>query len=97
MRIQRLAASAWVTLAAGDTIEALRQAAAAADLDDNVEKHPVTPGAVLPAREPYGDLFAETGRPAEARAAYRLALARQPGRARRLAALARVGQPAGRR
>ncbi len=97
VRIQRLAASAWVTLAAGDTIEALRQAAAAADLDDNVEKHPVTPGAVLPARELYGDLLAETGRPAEARAAYRLALARQPGRARCLAALARVGQPAGRR
>ena len=97
VRIQRLAASAWVALAAGDTVEALRQAAAAADLDDAVEKHPVTPGAVLPARELYGDLLAQTGRPAEARAAYQRTLARQPGRARCLAAVARVEQAVGRR
>jgi tetratricopeptide (TPR) repeat protein len=97
VRIQRLAASAWVSLAAGDTVEALRQAAAAADLDDAVEKHPVTPGAVLPARELYGDLLARTGRPAEARAAYQATLARQPGRARCVAALGRVGQSVGQR
>ena len=97
VRIQRLAASAWVSLAAGDTVEALRQAAAAADLDDAVEKHPVTPGAVLPARELYGDLLARTGRPAEARAAYQATLARQPGRARCLAALGRVEQSVGQR
>jgi hypothetical protein len=97
VRIQRLAASAWVSLAAGDTVEALRQAAAAADLDDAVEKHPVTPGAVLPARELYGDLLAQTGRPAEARAAYHATLARQPGRARCQAALERVGRSVGQR
>ncbi len=97
VRIQRLAASAWVALAAGDTADALRQGLAAADLDDGVEKHPVTPGAVLPARELYGDLLAQAGRPAEARAAYALALARQPGRARCLAAMARVGQTVGQR
>jgi tetratricopeptide (TPR) repeat protein len=97
VRIQRLAASAWVTLAAGDTADALRQGRAAADLDDAVEKHPVTPGAVLPARELYGDLLAQAGRPAEARAAYKLALARQPGRARCLAAMGRVGQTVGQR
>ena len=97
VRIQRLAASAWVALAAGDTVDALRQGMAAADLDDAVEKHPVTPGAVLPARELYGDLLARTGRPAEARAAYTLALARQPGRARCLAAMGRVGQTVGQR
>lgn len=97
VRIQRLAASAWVALAAGDTADALRQGLAAADLDDAVEKSPVTPGAVLPARELYGDLLAQAGRPAEARAAYTLALARQPGRARCLAAMGRVGQTVGQR
>jgi hypothetical protein len=97
VRVQRLAASAWVALAAGDTVDALRQGLAAADLDDAVEKHPVTPGAVLPARELYGDLLAQAGRPAEARAAYTSALARQPGRARCLAAMARVGQTVGQR
>jgi hypothetical protein len=97
VRIQRLAASAWIALAAADTADALRQGMAAADLDDAVEKHPVTPGAVLPARELYGDLLALAGRPAEARAAYTQVLARQPGRARCLAAMGRVGQTVGQR
>lgn len=90
VRILRLAAAAWMSLAAGDTTDALRQGSAAADLDDAVEKHPVTPGAVLPARELYGDLMAVTGRPVQARAAYERALARQPGRARSLAGLAQT-------
>jgi tetratricopeptide (TPR) repeat protein len=97
VRIQRLAASAWVTLAAGDTAEALRLGAAAADLEDAVEKDPVTPGAVLPARELYGDLLVQSGRAADARAAYGSVLARQPGRARAQAALARVGSSTGQR
>jgi hypothetical protein len=97
VRIQRLAASAWVTLAAGDTIDALRQGAAAADLDDIVAKHPASPGAVLPARELYGDLLAVTGRPDEAGTAYAETLARQPGRARALAAMRRAGQVVGQR
>jgi tetratricopeptide (TPR) repeat protein len=90
VRVQRLAAGAWVDLEAGDTSGALQAAAMAADLDDGLEKHPVTPGAVLPARELYGDLLAAVGRPAEAGEAYRRALARQPGRARTAAALARI-------
>ena len=32
---------------------------AAADLDDATEKHPVTPGAILPAREQLGELLLE--------------------------------------
>lgn len=90
VRVQRLAAGAWVDLAAGDTSEALHGAAMAADLEEGLEKHPVTPGAILPARELYGDLLAVVGRPAEAEAAYRRTVARQPGRARAAAALARI-------
>jgi tetratricopeptide (TPR) repeat protein len=87
VRIQRLAANAWVALAAGDTARALTEARAAADLDDHTEKHPVTPGAVLPPGELYGEMLLETGRPAEARAAFEAALARQPNRARSLEGL----------
>jgi hypothetical protein len=97
VRVQRLAAGAWAALAAGDTGSALSQAAAAADLDDAVATHPVTPGAVLPARELYGDLLTAAGRRAEARAAYERTLARQPGRARAAAALARAGGAVGSR
>ena len=97
VRIERLAAGAWVALAAGDTAEALRQGSAAADLDDAVEKHPVTPGPVLPARELYGDLLAAVGRTSDARVAYERTLARQPGRARPARALTAAGRAVGQR
>ena len=93
--IQRLAATAWVARAAGDTAEAIRQATAAADLEDVTQKHPVTPGAVLPARELLGDLLLELGRPADAVGAYAASLARQPNRARSLFGAARAAELAG--
>jgi hypothetical protein len=83
--IQRMAADAWVMFASGDTASALREAAAAADREDGTEKHPVTPGPVLPARELYADLLASAGRSSEARRQYEAVLRRQPGRARSLA------------
>ncbi len=89
-RIQRMTAESWAMLAAGDTAKALEQARAAADLDDVTAKHPVTPGAVLPSRELYGDMLLVAGRPAEAKAAFEASLARQPNRARSLAGAARA-------
>src|SRR5437867_8477154 len=93
--IQRLAATAWVARAAGDTADAIRQATAAADLEDVTQKHPVTPGAVLPARELLGDLLLELGRPTDAAGAYAASLARQPNRARSLFGAARAAELAG--
>ena len=95
VKIQRLAASAWLARAAGDTAGALASATEAADLEDHTEKHPVTPGAVLPARELLGDLLLDAGRPAEARRAYEATLARSPNRARSLFGLARAAEAAG--
>jgi hypothetical protein len=95
VRIQRLAASAWLSKLAGDTAGALAGAKAAADLDDVTEKQPVTPGALLPARELYGDLLLELARPADARVAYEASLARQPNRARSLFGAARAAELAG--
>ncbi len=86
--IQRMTASAWLSYLNGDTTAALSEARAAADLEDVTPKHPVTPGAVLPARELYGDLLVETGHRDEARQAYEASLALQPRRARSLAGLA---------
>src|SRR5439155_105225 len=79
----------------GDTAEAWRLAAAAADLEDVTQKHPVTPGAVLPARELLGDLLLELGRPADAARAYAASLAQQPNRARSLFGAARAAELAG--
>lgn len=81
---QRLAAEAWLMKASGDTTAAVRLASQAADLDDVTDKSPVTPGAILPARELLGDMLLELGRPAAARAAYDASLALQPGRRRSL-------------
>jgi hypothetical protein len=52
----------------------------AAEHEDATEKHPVTPGAVRPARELFGDLLMEMHQPKEALMAYRFVLAVAPGR-----------------
>jgi hypothetical protein len=95
VRIQRLAASAWLARLSGDTVGALEAARSAADLEDITEKHPVTPGALLPARELYGDLLLELGQPADARRAYEASLARQPNRARSLFGAAQGAERSG--
>jgi tetratricopeptide (TPR) repeat protein len=92
---ERLAASAWVSFARGDTAAALRLARSAAELEETVEKHPVTPGPILPARELEGDLFLLLGRPADALASYEKTLQREPRRARTLYGAARAAEQAG--
>jgi hypothetical protein len=64
VEVQRLAASAWIAHAEGNKEAALRWMRSAADLEDKTDKHPVTPGAVLPARELLGELFLELDQPA---------------------------------
>src|SRR5206468_7440510 len=93
--IERQAALAWSELAAGDTATALRDAKAAADLEDVTEKQPVTPGELLPARELEGDMLLAAGRSAAAQIAYETALAREPNRARSLYGSARAAELAG--
>ena len=61
---------AWIRLREGRPTEAVRLMTAAADMEDRTEKHPVTPGEVLPARELLGDMLLELKRPAEALVAY---------------------------
>lgn len=74
------AVMAWILLAEGDADEALQLAAAAAEREDAVDKHPVTPGEVIPARELYADMLAETGDHAGALAQYKTVLANSPNR-----------------
>ena len=92
---QRLAAASWVAHAEGRDDEAVRLAREAADLEGTVEKHPVTPGPLLPARELLGDMLLELDRPEEALQAYEATLSKEPGRARALAGAARAAEAAG--
>ena len=52
----------------------------AADMEASTEKHPVTPGEVLPARELLADMLLEMGRYTEAQTEYEAALERSANR-----------------
>jgi tetratricopeptide (TPR) repeat protein len=78
--IQGEEAGAWMAFAEHRTRDAYRMLRLAADHEDATEKHPVTPGAVRPARELLGDLLLELHEPKEALEAYQKALAVAPGR-----------------
>lgn len=90
--VERQIAEAWLAAADGRKDDAVVLMRAAADLDDATEKHPVTPGAVLPAREQLGELMLELGRGPESLAAYETALKRAPGRLASLYGAARAAR-----
>ncbi len=84
------AVSAWIAYEQGDAGEALALMKKAADLEDALDKHPTTPGEVLPVRELYGELLLLEGRPDEARAAFEASLRRTPERRNALIGLRRA-------
>ena len=92
--IERQIADAWLAYAEGRKENAARLMRAAADQDDATEKHPVTPGAILPAREQLGELLLELGRPEEALTEYEASLKRAPRRLGGLYGAARAAKGA---
>jgi tetratricopeptide (TPR) repeat protein len=86
---------AWTALARGDKDEALEQMRRAADQEDASEKHPVTPGPIVPARELLGAMLLQLGKPAEALAAYEKTLTVEPNRYHALSGAARAADAAG--
>jgi tetratricopeptide (TPR) repeat protein len=82
--IQAKVATAWALYAEGKHEEALAAMRAAADHEDQTEKHVVTPGPIMPARELLGDLLMELGRPPDALPQYEAAIAKEPNRFRGL-------------
>src|SRR4029077_19226202 len=59
-------ATALIAWADGKKSDGIRQLRVAADHEDAVDKHPVTPGALLPMREILADLLLEDGAAADA-------------------------------
>jgi tetratricopeptide (TPR) repeat protein len=84
VEIQAKVASAWALRAEGKNDEALAAMRAAADHEDQTEKHAVTPGPLMPARELLGDLLMELDRPADALPQYEASIAKEPNRFRGL-------------
>jgi tetratricopeptide (TPR) repeat protein len=93
----RLAASGWIALAEGRPEQALTDMRQAADLEDRNDKHLVTPGRILPARELLGELLLQLKRPAEALQAFEASQAREPNRFRGLYGAALAATQAGER
>jgi tetratricopeptide (TPR) repeat protein len=78
--IQIKAAQGWIFWKEGKNKEALEYMKLAADMEDKTEKHPVTPGEVLPARELLGDMLLLMQKPGEALLAYEDDLQKHPNR-----------------
>ncbi|MGH9956074.1 MAG: hypothetical protein ACREBC_02965 [Pyrinomonadaceae bacterium] len=95
VEIKRLVASAWLEYAEGKHEESLRLMRAAAELDDATDKHPVTPGAILPAREQLGELLLELKHPLAALLEFETSLRSAPNRFNGLYGAARAARLAG--
>ncbi|MGJ8679418.1 tetratricopeptide repeat protein [Paraglaciecola sp.] len=77
---QRKSVQAWVEFANGQHKTALKLQTQAADIEDALDKNPVTPGAVLPARDLLGDMLRLTGDQVGAKQAFKQSLAIGPKR-----------------
>jgi tetratricopeptide (TPR) repeat protein len=95
VEIERLVASAWLAYAENRREEALSLMRSAADLDDATNKHPVTPGAILPAREQLGELLLELKEAGAAVKEFEAALRSTPNRFNGLYGAARAANLAG--
>ena len=95
LEMQRRGVEAWLALAEGREEEALALMHSAADLEDSGDKPPITPGAVVPARELLGEMLLEVERPADALAEFEGALEATPNRFRSLYGAARAAELAG--
>ena len=89
VEIQRESAEAWIRLTEGKSEEALRQMRSAAEHEDAADKHAVTPGVILPAREMLGDMLLQLKQPTQAMNEFEAVLRTAPNRFNALAGAAR--------
>jgi tetratricopeptide (TPR) repeat protein len=95
LELQMQAASAWVAAAEGKKNDAIAMLRRAADSEDILGKHPVSPGAFVPIREQLGALLLEMGQATEAQREFEAALKIYPGRFRGLYGAAQAAEQAG--
>jgi hypothetical protein len=93
--IQRRAVAAWTAMAEGKKEEAVTLMRSSADLEDSTEKHPVTPGAIKPARELLGEMLLGVGQPGEALKEFEASQRTEPDRFNGIYGAARAAELAG--
>jgi tetratricopeptide (TPR) repeat protein len=95
VEVSRLGAAAWTALAQGKGEDALTLMRSAAEIEDGSNKHIVTPGRLLPARELLGEMLLELKRPADALKEFETSHVREPDRFRGLYGAARAAEQSG--
>lgn len=95
VEVSRLGAAAWTAWAQGKRDEALALMRSAADTEDKSEKHIVTPGRIVPARELLGEMLLRSDRPADALREFEASQTREPERFHGLYGAAQAAQQSG--
>ncbi len=85
----------WIALAEKRNDEAVQLMRAAAEAEEASDKHPVTPGNVVPSRQLLGDMLLTLNQPAPALAEYERSLKRDPNRFRGVFGAARAAEASG--
>lgn len=93
--IQVRSVEAWMQFLNGNKEQGLALMNEAAVMEDQTEKHPVTPGEVLPARELLADMYFQSGQYQQALDAYEKVLEKNPRRFNSLYGAARSADKTG--
>jgi tetratricopeptide (TPR) repeat protein len=80
VEVQRREVAGWIAQAGGKGPDALAQLRSAAELEESMDKHAVTPGAVTPAREMLAAMLCQQNHPQDALAEYQAVLKVAPNR-----------------
>lgn len=89
--------NAWIAFAEQRNNEAVQLMRAAAKAEEASDKHPVTPGNVVPSRELLGEMLMALDQPAEALVEFERSLKRDPNRFRGIHGAARAAEASGNR
>jgi tetratricopeptide (TPR) repeat protein len=95
VEVQRLGAAGILAHVQGNDAKAVELVRAAADLEATMDKDPVTPSSVLPARELLADLLLELNEPDAALVEYKEMLRTDPNRFRSILGQARAAKQLG--
>ena len=86
---------AWIAYAEKRHDNAVQLMRAAAEAEEASDKHPVTPGNVVPSRELLGEMLMALNQPAQAFAEFERSLKRDPNRFRGISGAARAAEASG--
>jgi tetratricopeptide (TPR) repeat protein len=97
IEVQRLEVAAWAAQTAGKANEAISTMRSAADLEESMDKDPVTPGAITPGREMLAELLASAKQWTEAVVEFEQVLKIAPNRFNALYGAATAAEASGQR